>query len=133
MTTLADQRRTFRDWVIIGFPAVAGAGSIIGAFDSAWRTWHTQGRAGTYFSSEMGILVGLFLVGLAFKAHQRDLRAYVSVVIPLVILFLAAAIELILRPSLGFGGLAAGVAIALLNAVAGLRAQLGIRSQQALA
>src|SRR5215468_11276247 len=112
MTILADKRRTFRDWVTIGSPAVAGAGSIIGAAGSAWKTWHTQGRAGTYYSSEMGILVGLFLVGFAFKAYQRDLRAYVSVVILLVILFLAAAIELILRPSLGFGGFAAWVLIA---------------------
>jgi hypothetical protein len=128
---LSNKRRTLRDWVVAAFLAVAGAGSIAGGFDSAWNTWHTQRWAGTYFNSEWHILFGLLLLGIAVKTYQMDLRAYVLAIILLAVLLVAAAVELVLRPSFTFGGFVAGLAFALFNAICGLRVQLVFRRHQA--
>jgi hypothetical protein len=128
---LSNKRRTLRDCVVVAFPAVMGAGSIAGAFDSAWNTWHAHRWAGTYFKSDWGILFGLLLLAMAVKTYELDLSAYALAVILLAVLFLGAAVELVLRPSFTFGGFVAGLAFALFNAIRGFRVQLTFRSQQA--
>jgi len=82
---LSDQRRTFRDWVVIAIISAAGAGAIIG----------------------------------------------ILAVVMLTVSFLGAAVELILHPSFAFGGLVAGLAVAVFNAFVGLRVRLAFRRQRA--